>query len=63
MIHTEKEYKVIVERIETLLQNSDNIENTASKDYIVFNILSDLVADYEERVYTVLIFCLLMPLN
>lgn len=51
MIHTEKEYKVIVERIETLLQNRENIENVESKDYIVLNILSDLVADYEEQTY------------
>lgn len=33
MIHTEKEYKVIVERIETFLQNADNIENPEAKDY------------------------------
>lgn len=28
MIQTEKEYNAIVERIETLLQDIDNIENT-----------------------------------
>lgn len=27
MSHTEKEYQAIVERVETLLQNPDNIEN------------------------------------
>ncbi|MCD8453590.1 XRE family transcriptional regulator [Tenacibaculum finnmarkense genomovar ulcerans] len=48
MIHTEKEYNAITERIEELLQNSDNIENQDAKGYIELNILSDLVADYEE---------------
>ncbi len=53
MINTEKEYKVIVERIEILLQNHDSIENVESKDYIMLNLLSDLVADYEERIYPI----------
>ncbi|HUH75145.1 MAG TPA: helix-turn-helix domain-containing protein [Chitinophagales bacterium] len=53
MINTEKEYKVIVEHIETLLQKPDNIDNVASKNYILLNLLSDLVADYEERVYPI----------
>jgi HTH-type transcriptional regulator/antitoxin HigA len=53
MIHTEKEYEVIVERIETLLQNRENIENTEAKDYILLNILSDLVAEYEECIYPI----------
>src|SRR5690606_4901735 len=49
MIRTEKEYKAIVERMEELLMESDNIENEAAKGYIELNLLSDLVADYEER--------------
>lgn len=53
MIQTEKEYKAIVERIETLLQIPDNIENKEAKGYIELNLLSDLVADYEERTYPV----------
>lgn len=53
MIQTEKEYKAIVERIEILLQDTDNIENTDAKGYIELNLLSDLVADYEERTYPV----------
>lgn len=53
MIQTEKEYKAIVERIETLLENPDNIENKEAKNYIELNILSDLVAGYEERTYPV----------
>lgn len=53
MIKTEKEYNAIVERIEMLLQDTDNIENTDTKDYVELNILSDLVADYEELNYPV----------
>jgi len=53
MIKTPKEYSTIVERIELLLQDSDNIENTEAKGYIELNLLSDLVADYEERTYPV----------
>lgn len=47
MIQKEKEYKAIVERIETLLENPDTTENEDAKGYIELNILSDLVADYE----------------
>lgn len=53
MIQTEKEYNAIVERIEILLQDNDNIENTEANGYIELNLLSDLVADYEERTYPV----------
>ncbi len=48
-LQTEKEYNAIVERIETLLQDTNNIENKESKGYIELNILSDLIADYEEH--------------
>lgn len=53
MIQTEKEYDAIVKRIEILLQNSDNIENKEAQEYIELNILSDLVADYEESYFPV----------
>ena len=53
MIQTEKEYNAIVERIEILLQDANNIENTDAKGYIELNLLSNLVADYEERTYPV----------
>ena len=53
MIHTEKEYNAIVERVEVLLQDIDNIENNDAKGYIELNLLSDLVADYEEKTYPV----------
>ncbi|MDQ7916922.1 XRE family transcriptional regulator [Mesonia sp. MT50] len=53
MIQTVKEYNAIVERVDSLLENSDNIENKEAKAYIELNLLSDLVADYEERTYPV----------
>ncbi|MFP9098837.1 hypothetical protein ACLI09_07275 [Flavobacterium sp. RHBU_24] len=49
MIHTEKEYNAIVERIEILLQEPENIENENTQGYIELNILSNLVADYERQ--------------
>ncbi|TDN95013.1 HTH-type transcriptional regulator/antitoxin HigA [Salegentibacter sp. 24] len=53
MIKTEKEYKAILNRIEILLENPGNIENTEANDYIELNLLSDLVTDYEERFYPI----------
>lgn len=53
MINSKKEYNTIVDRIEILLQDPDNIENTNAKGYIELNVLSDLVADYEERNYPI----------
>lgn len=53
MIQTEKEYQAIVERIEELLKFSANIENQESNGYIELNLLSDWVADYEEKHYPV----------
>ncbi|WP_396178290.1 type II toxin-antitoxin system HigA family antitoxin [Flavobacterium sp.] len=53
MITTEKEYHVILERVETLLENPDNIENQDAKGYVELNIVSDLVADYEEANYVI----------
>ena len=53
MIKTAKEYNAIVERIEVLLQDAENIENKDEKGYVELNLLSDLVADYEERIYPV----------
>lgn len=49
MIKIEKEYQTIVERVETLLQISDNIENRESEGYVELNLLSDLMAEYEKR--------------
>lgn len=53
MIHTEQQYKAILGRIEELLQEPDNIENQNTKGYLELNVLSDLVADYEENNYPV----------
>ena len=53
MIETEKQYNAILERIEELLKDSDNIENQNAKGYVELNILSDLVADFEEQNYPV----------
>lgn len=53
MIQSEKEYKAILDRVEVLLQISDNIENTEAQGYFELNLLSDLVADFEERTYVV----------
>lgn len=53
MIKTEKQYNAIIERIEELLTDSNNIENTEAKGYVELNLLSDMVADYEEANYPV----------
>ena len=49
MIKSKKEYSAIVERIEELLSVPENIENPESKGYLELNLLSDLVANYEEK--------------
>ena len=48
-----QEYHTLLERIEVLLQNPDNIENQQAKGHIELNVLSDLVADYEEQNFPV----------
>ncbi|MCI4641872.1 MAG: helix-turn-helix domain-containing protein [Flavobacteriaceae bacterium] len=53
MIQSEKEYKIIRERIEELLSVSDHIENKKSKGYIELNLLSNLVSDFEETYYPI----------
>ncbi|SIT12682.1 helix-turn-helix domain-containing protein [Belliella pelovolcani] len=53
MIKSEKEYQAILNRVEELLSNPDNIENSDSKSYIELNLLSDLVADYEEKYFPI----------
>ena len=53
MIQTEQQYHTLLERIEELLQNPDNIENQHAKGHIELNVLSDLVADYEEQYFPV----------
>jgi HTH-type transcriptional regulator/antitoxin HigA len=53
MLQTEKEYNTIVERIEILLQDPENIENQDAQGYIELNILSELVAHFEENHYPI----------
>lgn len=53
MIKTKKQYQFILERIEELLKNTDNIENEDTKGYVELNLLSDMVADYEDKNYTI----------
>ena len=48
MIHTDKQYKAILARIEELLLDTDNINNPDTIGYVELDILSDLVVNYEE---------------
>jgi len=52
-IKTKKEYEVLCKRIEELLLVVDNKTSTDDKDFIELDLLSDLVADYEEEHITV----------
>lgn len=47
-IETKKEYIAITNRIEELLTVVDNTTTTNDKNYIELDVLSDMVADYEE---------------
>jgi len=53
MITSEIEYKATLERIEELLANPENIENSESDGFEELNRLSDLAEVYEERNYPV----------
>lgn len=53
-IETKKEYEAITKRIEELLILVDNSTPTTDKDFIELDLLSDLVADYEEATDTTL---------
>lgn len=53
MIKSEKEYNAIVARVNELLSASENIGNPEAKGYVELNLLSDLVADYEEKYFAV----------
>jgi HTH-type transcriptional regulator/antitoxin HigA len=54
MIKSEKEYNAIVERIEELLSDPENIDNSEAKGFVELNLLSDLVADFEEKYHPIL---------
>lgn len=53
MINSEKEYTAILNRIEELLYVPENVENQQTKGYVELNLLSDLLADYEELHYPI----------
>ena len=51
MIKNEKQYNVACKRIEELLKIVGNDTPPDNPDFIELDLLSDLVADYEENVY------------
>jgi len=53
MIKTEKQYEATCQRIEELLKIVGNDTPTDNRNFIELDLLSDLVADYEERYYPV----------
>jgi HTH-type transcriptional regulator/antitoxin HigA len=53
MIKNERQYNVACERIEELLRVVGNDTPTSDKNFIELDLLSDLVADYEETHYPV----------
>jgi len=53
MIKNEKQYETACARIEELLQVVGNETNTDDKNFIELDLLSDLVADYEEATYPI----------
>ncbi len=48
-INTEIQYKKSIERIDELLQIVDNKTPEYDKNYIELDLLSDIVAEYEEE--------------
>ena len=53
MIKNERQYKAACERIEELLKVVGNETSTNDKNFVELDLLSDLVADYEEAFYPV----------
>jgi HTH-type transcriptional regulator/antitoxin HigA len=52
-IKTDKQYKAACNRINELLKVVNNNTPTDDKDYLELDLLSDLVADYEEEYYPI----------
>lgn len=52
-IKTEIQYTKALERIEELLPKVDNETSEYSKDFVELDLLSDLVAEYEETYYPI----------
>jgi HTH-type transcriptional regulator / antitoxin HigA len=53
-LKTDREYKAVCDRIEELLAVVGNDTTTEDKNYIELDLLSDLVADYEEAYQPIL---------
>ena len=52
-INNEVQYKKALERIEELLPLVDNTTSIEDKNYVELDLLSDLVAEYEEQYFPV----------
>ena len=52
-IKNENQYKKAVTRVEELLQFVDNETSAEDQNFVELDLLSDLVAEYEERYYPV----------
>ena len=52
-IKTEKQYKAACERVEELLSVVNNNTSEDDKNYIELDLISDLVADYEETYFPI----------
>ena len=52
-INNEIQYKKALERIEELLPLVDNTTSIEDKNYVELDLLSDLVAEYEEQYFPV----------
>ncbi len=50
---TEREYTKLLKRIDELLQVVDNDTPTTDKNFIELDVISDLIADYEEVYYPI----------
>lgn len=49
VVKSKKEYEAVVERVEELLKIVGNSTEPDDKDFIELDLLSDLIADYEEE--------------
>ena len=52
-IKTERQYEKSLERIEELLPKVNNETSEYDKDFVELDLLSDLVAEYEEKYYPI----------
>lgn len=52
-ISTEIQYEKALERVDELLQKVDNQTSENDKNFIELDLLSDLVAEYEEKYFQV----------